>query len=427
MLLKIESLAASTFDMFTVSDLLMQVVVAIAIGGLIGLERERDSSRKFAGLRTLALLCGAGPIVVYTSEVAGSSLLVAIYWFLAVILAFTIAYIRFSLERDDIGLTTSVTVFLVALVGTLIGQNLLFEGISIGIVVAFLLAEKERLHTYVDKLSHRELLDSMKLLALIFILYPILPTEPVDPYGVVNLREVLVFAIFVLTIEFSSYVSMRQFGGSKGLMVTGLLAGGANSFATAGIMARMANQSRQALDSAASGLLLATVSMIVRNVGIASVLAVSVFWTLWKPTLVMLCVAVAISYLLWSRGETSDGFDIDIDSPFSFATSIKFSAVYMVILVMSAVTEELFGGVGLYLTAFAGGLVSSAAVAVSAATVFNNGTASIELAGGMVLLGILASLMSKIILVGIINRDMWSRTILPMAFVGLVGLLVFLV
>lgn len=50
---------------FEVPDLLLQAVVAMAIGGLIGLEREKESSNKYAGLRRLALLCGSS-FVMFT-------------------------------------------------------------------------------------------------------------------------------------------------------------------------------------------------------------------------------------------------------------------------------------------------------------------------------------------------------------------------
>lgn len=104
----------------------------------------------------------------------------------------------------------------------------------------------------------------------------------------ISLREVLVFAIFVLMIEFSGYVSMGQFGGSRGLQLTGILAGMANSFVTAAVLARMANQSRNALDAASSGIMLSVVSMIIRNVGLASILAFAIFWTVWQPAAVMM-------------------------------------------------------------------------------------------------------------------------------------------
>ncbi|RQH02659.1 MgtC/SapB family protein [Natrarchaeobius oligotrophus] len=412
---------------FEVPELLQQVVIAIAIGGLIGIEREKEPSDKFAGLRTLALLCGAGPVMVYYANISGYDGAVLLYLILAAVLAFTIAYIRFTLSGGEIGFTTSVTVFFVALLGVIVGYGRYVEAAAITIIVAFLLAEKEQMVSFVDSLTYDELSDAMKVGALVFILYPILPAEPVDPYGVVNLREVLVFAIFVLMIEFSAYVSMRVFGGSKGLQVTGLLAGMANSFATAAVMARMANKSREALEAASSGIMLSVISMIVRNVGLASIIAFAIFWAIWIPAVAMIAITVAIAYYLLKTSDDHDDIDVDIDSPFSFKSAAKFSAIYVAITIVAVVSQEMLGDVGLLATAYTGGLISSAAVAVSAATVYNSGAASVEAAGGMVMLGIMASLSSKIVLVEIINGQMRLKAMLPMAVVGIVGLAVYFV
>ncbi|AUX08269.1 Mg2+ transport system protein [Halalkaliarchaeum desulfuricum] len=412
-------------NVFDVPEVLLQFLVAFAIGGLIGLEREKEEE-KYAGLRTLALLCGSGPVIVYYGELSGYPQLTGLYLTLALVLAIGVAAVRYSVAREDLGFTTSVTVFLVALLGVLVGYGRYVEASSIAIITVFVLAKKRHMRSYVENLTYQELTDSLKLAALVFILYPILPTEPIDPYGVVSLREVLVFAIFVLLIEFAAYVSMRQFGGSKGLQITGLLAGMANSFATAAVMARMANQSKEALDSASSGIMLSVISMIVRNVGLASILAFAIFWTIWQPAVVMIVIGFAIAYVLFQWGEQYDDFDIEIDSPFSFRSAAKFAAIYIAITVVSVAAQELFGDVGLLATAYTGGLVSSAAVSVSAATVYNQGAASVEAAGGMVMLGIMASLTSKIVLVELINGRMRLKAMLPMTIVGIVGLGIYL-
>ncbi|PSP45444.1 MgtC/SapB transporter, partial [Halobacteriales archaeon QH_6_66_25] len=387
-------------ELFEVPTLLVQVVVAIATGGLIGLERERLPARKYAGLRTLALLCGAGPVVVYVGQLDGSSailgLFLGIYLSLAAAVALSVVLIRFSLEEADIGFTTSVTVFLVGLLGVLIGYERYFESTSIVIIAVLVLAERDRLHRYVDSLSDQELLDTLKLGALVFILYPILPSEPIDPYDAVVLQDVLLFVIFVLLIQFAAYLSMAQLGGSRGLAVTGLLAGGANSFAAAGVLARLAKQSREAVTAASFALLLATLTMILRNVGIAVALAYPILWTVSVPAAVMVAVTLAAAGLVWWNGETHEEFDIDLDSPFSFRAAAKFSVAYIAILLVSVGGEEVAGDIGLYATAFAGGLISSAAVSVTAATVLSNGGVGAQAAAGMVLLGIAASLTSKI-------------------------------
>lgn len=414
-------------ELFEIPPLLVQVLIATATGGLIGLERERLPERKYAGLRTLALLCGAGPVVVYVGHLEDSlamlGLFVGIYLGLTGAVALSVVYIRYSLDEADIGFTTSITVFLVGLLGILVGYERYFESTSIAIITVLLLAERERLHGYVEELSDQELRDSLMLGALVFILYPILPAEPIDPYEAVVLQDVLLFAIFVLLIQFASYVSMAKLGGSRGLAVTGLLAGGANSFAAAGVLARLANQSRDAVTAASFALLLATSTMILRNVGIAVVLAVPLLWALLGPTLAMVLVTLGAAALVWRDGDTHEEFDIALESPFSFRAAAKFSAAYVGILLLSVSGETVAGDVGLYATAFAGGLVSSAAVSVTAATVFDAGSVGVDAAAGMVLLGIVASLTSKVALVEWVNGEMRYSATLPMALVGLIGLI----
>lgn len=70
-------------------------------------------------------------------------------------------------------------------------------------------------------------------------------------------------------------------------------------------------------------------------------------------------------------GQYYEEFDIDIDSPFSFKSAAKFAIIYIGITIMSVVSQDALGDMGLFMTAYTGGLISSAAVAVSAATVYN--------------------------------------------------------
>jgi uncharacterized membrane protein (DUF4010 family) len=184
----------------------------------------------------------------------------------------------------------------------------------------------------------------------------------------------------------------------------------------------MANQSAKAIDSASSALLLATVSMIVRNIGLAMIIAVSIIWVLWIPGLVMVGVTLLTVAILWTRSETHQNFEIDFDSPFSFKAAIKFSIVYVLIKLTGVFSQEFLGETGLYVTSYAGGLISSAAVAVTAATLVNLGETSIEVAAGMVILGILASLTSKIVLIEFINGEMRWKAAAPMVLTGVAGI-----
>lgn len=250
----------------------------------------------------------------------------------------------------------------------------------------------------------------------------VLPGRAVDPFGVIVPRDVLLFAGLILVIEAGSYVMMDRFGGSRGLAVTGLLAGSANSLAAAGVLARLARRSRRALDAASFALLLATFAMIVRNVALAVVLADGLALALWQPAVVMGGGTLLVAGVLAGRGDESDQLGIDIDSPLSLSAAGKFAVAYVAILLVSVGAESTLGGMGLLAMAFAGGLVSSGAVAVSAATVFESGAVPPEVAVGMIVLGIAGSLCAKIALVEWVTDDLRTRASLPLAAIGAAGL-----
>jgi len=410
--------------MVVIPELLKEVVLALAIGGLIGLERENEPHRKYAGIRTLALLCGIAPAVVAVSEAVGSAIFVGIYLTLAAVVSIGVLYIRLSIEEENIGFTTSIAVFAVAVLGVMVGYNLYFEATSIVILMALILAQKERLHSYVDKLSDAEISDALLLGMLVFILLPLLPNQPVGPYNVLNLREVLLLAIFVLLIEFVAYVSMRQVGSSKGMGITALLGGAASSLATAGVMAKIANEDNRLGKLASSTILLAALSMVVRNVVIASAIEFSVFELLIYPAVAMIWVAGMLAYLLGREHEPEGEIDIPMESPFSFTSAAKFAAAFMIISVAAKFAEQFLGSAGLYATAFAGGLVSSVAVATSAASLVSGGVSTYT-AAGMVVVSIVASLFSKMVFIEAVNKDLRNYVWPTLAAVAVVGAMVF--
>ncbi|MDY6771287.1 MAG: DUF4010 domain-containing protein [Candidatus Nanohaloarchaea archaeon] len=409
--------------MIAVPELLQEVLLALAIGGLIGLERENEPQRKYAGLRTLALLCGAGPAIVSLAEHTGSMFLTPLYLGLAVMLSLSIVGVRVFFE-EGVGFTTSMAAFMVAILGLLVGYNMYFEATALTIFTVTLLAEKEKLHDYLGKLTDDEISDAMKLGLLVFVLLPILPAKPVDPLGAIHLQKVLVLAIFVLLIEFVAFISMRQLEGSHGLYLTGLLGGVANSFATMGVLARISNQNDSLRGSVSAAAMLATVSMIVRNVTIAAAIQVTMLTYLWKPAAVMVVVALVLGYIMRDDVAERD-FAVPMDSPFSFVSAAKFSLAFIAIAVVSTLAESVAGSYGLYATAYVGGLVSSTAVATSAVTLLTGGTASLPTAAGMVLIGIFASISSKMFLVETVNRDLRRTVTASLLVIGLAGLGVF--
>ncbi|MFB6204419.1 MAG: MgtC/SapB family protein [Candidatus Nanohaloarchaea archaeon] len=412
-------------------QLLMEIFMAMAMGGLIGLEREHVPEKKYAGLRTLALLAGVAPAVVAASEKAGTPVFVAIYLLLAVAISLGILLVRLYMERENIGFTTSVAAFVSAVLGVLIGYGLYSEATSLAILSALLLAEKETLHSYVDRLREEEIASALQLGAFAFILLPILPATAIDPFNAIVPRQIMLLGVFVLLIEFASYISMRQLAGSSGIYLTGLLGGGASSFATTGVMARLGNRGDDLLKPASAGALLATFSMLIRDIGIATVIILPVIgyqfsrlYPLYLPVTGMLAVIGVAAWL--SRGRNKEEFEMTLESPFSIKSGIKFALIFALASVASVLGREFLGSFGVYATAFIGGVASSAAVVSSAATSYSSGAMGLQLSTGMMLSAIAGSIVAKVALVEVVNRDMRYRISAPLLLASAIGAAVFI-
>jgi len=406
-----------------VPEFLAELLFAIAIGGLIGIERENEPSRKYAGVRTLALLAAGGPTVVALQEALAVPFLVLLYVGIVAAFAASIVFVRLW-TQGDVGFTTSMASFLVGLVGIMVGADMYFEAVALGMFTALLLAEKERMHSHVSRLTNEEISDAVKVMMLVFILYPILPAGRIGPYGAVSLQETLLLAIFVLLIEFVAFVSMRQVGSSVGLQVTGLLGGMANSFATTGVLARISDDEPEAARVVSSGIMLSQISGFVRNVFIAGAIAVALVPGLLAPVGGMVALALVVALVFW-RGVDDLDFDVPMESPLSFRSAGKFALLFILISVSASVAEAYIGSIGLYVTAFLGGAISSAAVATSAASLLSGGSIEPMLGSGMVLVAMLGSMTAKMVLVETTNPDLRRTVTAPLVGVALVGLLVF--
>lgn len=373
---------------------LQQAALAFALGALVGLERERASGKKYAGLRTLSLFTAAGPLAVAVARISTSVVPVGIYLLLGATFSLVILAIRMETGQENIGLTTSSTVFLMSFVGVLVGYEEYFTGVAITLIAVFLLAEKTALHRYASMLDADEISDAVALGILALVLYPILPEGAVDPYGVLFLRKALLFVIFVLLVQFAAFVGLQWMRSRMGFLLSTAVSGVVSSLAVVSTMAGMVRDGdlgRQA--SAASTA--AVAAMVARNGFIAAVLAPETAPYLAGPFALAALVGVATT-VYYSRDGALDGVDYGERSPFSFMTALRFGALFLTILMVAEVAQTQLSIAGAYGTAFLGGFASSTAVVASAAALLGSGAVTPHEAAIMVALGAAASLLSKL-------------------------------
>ncbi len=212
------------------------LMVAGGGGLLIGLERERrkGQDREAAGIRSFTLVALAGGLAQALQQPA----LVALGAALVAALA-ALAYWRSRRPGDstagvdgDPGLSTELALFVTYLVGVL-GVQQPAVGAGAAVVVATLLAARERLHRFARRaLSDAELHDALLLAALALVLLPLAPAEPLRWLAGLAPRTLLLLVVLILALQAAGHVALRLLGARTGLALSGLLSGFVSSTAT---------------------------------------------------------------------------------------------------------------------------------------------------------------------------------------------------
>jgi uncharacterized membrane protein (DUF4010 family) len=358
-------------------DLLSRLALALGIGLLIGLERgwrrrgARPGSRA-AGIRTFAISGLLGGLIAVLAQLAGGAATVGGALLLGVAFAtYGVVITLFSREENvSIGAfsaTTAIAGMLTFALGAyaVIGDMRIAAGAAVA--AAGLLASRDELHGWVEKITWPELRSGLVLLAMTFIVLPIMPGEPIGPFGGVNLREVWLIAIVLAGVSFLGYVAVKCFGARRGLILAAAAGGLASSTAVTIANARRAATGEGAPRLLASGVAIASGVMFLRVVAIVVALNPAVL-VLVAPALMaaaLVALGFALAWILWGGAGPKDYRSIEFRNPFDFLSVVGFALFLGVIIVLGRAVGETFGATGAVAGAVVVGLADVDAVTVS--------------------------------------------------------------
>jgi len=235
------------------------------------------------------------------------------------------------------------------------------------VLLTALLASKEALHRFTRQvLSEQELGDALLLLGSVLIVLPLLPDQPVDPFGVLNLRKLWLFAVFVMTLQALGHVALRAFGDGRGLALAGFLGGFVSSVATIGAMGGYAKSKDALRKSAISGALASNVSTIVQLVILLLAVSPALLVHLAVPLAVAGGVAIACALAYLRPGAPAPAADPAETQgrAFSFGKALLFAGIVGSALELAALLRNWIGGGGVLAAAAATGFADVHAAAV---------------------------------------------------------------
>ncbi len=375
---------------------LARLTLALAIGLFVGIERERRE--KEAGLRTFAFVAVLGAIGGMLGQ---SFALLALGLVGILIILLNVETIR---TGEGAEITTSAALAVIAFAGLLAGLGHTFTPTALGVVTAALLAWKQPMTGFSRALTESELRSAILFAILAFIVYPVLPTGTVDPWGLIEPRTAWVTVILVAALGFTNYVLLRLYG-MRGIELTGFLGGLINSTVTVTELSDRANASSgKLLEVTFRGVVLATAAMLVRNAIILGLLAPRALLSV-SPTFVLMLAGAAAATLFRRSKSTGGGTEIPkMSSPFSLTAALKFGVMFLVLEIAGVLAQRSLGHTGFYFVSLFGGFVSSASAVASAANLAAAGTLPASVAGTGVIIASLASAAVNLPLVVRIGR-----------------------
>lgn len=364
------------------STILWNLTITIGLGLLVGFERERAG--KEVGLRTfsftalLGYLCwNLGPPFALT----GLALLTVM-----------VIVINASALRAGSGVeaTTSVALFLIYVVGMLVAEGQLFIPVTVVILMLALLSWKDEMVTFSNHLQRNEIHAAITLGLLSFVILPVLPDAPIDPWGLLNARKVWLMVVLISSIGFGNYILLKLYG-AKGITFTGFFGGLVNSTATAMELAQKAKGGDRGMQEFAfRGIMWAKTAAFLRNAVILGIFAPSALPGGILPIGLML--AVALFFALRGRNRSDiEPPELVLESPFSLKSALNFGFLFAVITVIGSVAQSLLGIFGFYAVSFAGGMISSSSTAATAANFVSIGQITPVVAGASVVISSIAS------------------------------------
>jgi uncharacterized membrane protein (DUF4010 family) len=422
-------------------DPLGKMLVALAIGLMVGFEREIAQEKltnvKFAGLRTFGLAGLIGGVAAYLASnslgagVAADAQLgfapngyfifgVAL---LAIMTLLGLAYFRSTSMQPHLGFTTEISLILTFLMG---GMAFFNPGTAIilAVIVTIILAFKQQLHEFTHKIPKTEFYDSLLFALIAIVILPILPNRYYGlPYpgmeALFNPQQVWLLVVFISGISYIGYFLVKWLGPQAGLALTGIVGGMASSTAVTTTMGANTRTIPNLETEAMTAATLANVVMLLRVAFIVLVFYPALLFYLYLPLGVMLVAGLLVAsyFYIKSKHVIHHGQPIRLGSPFSIRPALTFGLLISIILAASKIATYYASSAGLYLTALFAGMADVDAISISASQLAAAASVLPRVAVFAVLIAVFVNLAIRIVYAYYFGTQKYAKYTVGMAAV----------
>lgn len=375
-------------------DAIAGLVVAILGGAAVGVERQRSGhatgpEARLGGVRTFTLLgtlAGIAGLLTATGYAPAAGLLIA--GALALIVA---GYVRAS--KIDIDATTEVAALVVLAAGLLGGLGELRFSAAMTTMTVLLLAEKQGLHTFVDRLDNTMLLAAARVAVMSVVILPLLPEGPFGPAPGIHPRDLWILVLLFSSISFVGFIAHRL-AGSAGYPLTGLLGGLVSSTSVTLTFARLSRAHPTQAAPLATGAVAASVILFLRVAVAVAVLNTALLPTLAWYLAAPLVAGLVMLALAWRSMDSPKSAPSELRNPLQFRAALEMAALFQVVLSAVYYAQSWLGESGVMAGGFLLGLTDVDALTLAMTRSVASGT-SIDLACRAIVTGVIANSLMK--------------------------------
>ncbi|MBW7862613.1 MAG: DUF4010 domain-containing protein [Rhodocyclaceae bacterium] len=391
----------------TNTEQLEAFLIAIGIGLLIGLERERVPSAR-AGLRTFALVGLLGALLAMLGDEFGSSL-PFVTGLLVVGLNIIAAYFRHP-DPTDPGTTSVAALVLCYGLGAASWMGHAQEAVMLAVGTTVLLYFKAQLRGMASRLDSRDWISILQFGVLSLVILPILPNEEMGPYGAFNPQQIWWMVVLIAGVGLAGYTALQLVGVRYGTVFVGVFGGLASSTATTVLYARQARETPGMNAMAALVIVLANLVMVLRVAIVATLVAPAVAQTLALIVAPALAAGGLAAVWHWRQLlERSEPVLPTTSNPAELKTALGFGALYALVLLAAAWLSDFAGSRGLYVLALVSGLTDVDAITLSSLRLFSLDRLALDVAVTAIGIAMLANLGFKLGMAAVIGGPVLAR------------------
>ena len=341
--------------------------LALGIGLMIGIEREREKTGGFAGIRTFPLIAMGGAMTAMLNDLTGWSFVAG----LLVVGGFVMRTYR-PADQSAPGMTTEVAAMLAYLLGGFCWWDAAEAAGAIAAAVVLLLAAKQPLENLVRRLGHEEIMAAAQLSVISLIVLPLIPDRSFGPLDVLNPHKIWIMVILISAVNLACHLLRLMIGAGRGIELAGVAGGLGSSTAVTLSFARQSRDAPHLAATYASGILLASAVMFMRVAVIVAAIQPLLLRPLSVPLAILVALSVGAARVLRtrfsrdvSREPSPDGTPHLQRNPLELWSAVQFGLLFAIVMFVARAAHVYLGATGIYASSAAAGLADVDAITVS--------------------------------------------------------------